>query len=127
MTFKEEIEDRVGQEVFTKTLNRLIDRTGKSYREIASDNGIAESTFFDMRQGARTYDYMRVKRLADYFARVLNDDSVTFEYVCLGSDETRELLNNQIDRIKKDLEREKSEAAWREVELKQQLSFLEEK
>ena len=122
----DELEDRLEREIFAKTLNTLIQRTGKSYRQIAKEIGIPESTFFDMRMASRSYRYGRLDRIAEYFRKALNDSSITLKYLLLGSDEIREGMQGKIDEIKKELEKEKKEAAWKIIELKQQLSLFTE-
>jgi predicted transcriptional regulator len=126
MSFKDELEDRIGREIFTKTLNDLIKRTGFSFREIANDLSIPESTLFDLRMGSKTSNYPRLAKMVEYFKYVLQDDSVTLNFLLLGSDKVRVELESRIDKIKAQMEKEQAAAAWHIIELKQQLSLFSE-
>ena len=129
MSFKKREEDKIEQMVFSKTLASLIKRLNKSYREIARDLNIAESTFFDMRNNSRSYKYGRLDRIARYFSEELNDKSITLSYLLLGNDKIRDEMNAEIEEIKKKLKKDNLAAAWEILELKQQISmnFKEEK
>lgn len=119
-----DFDERVEREIFAKTLNKLIERTGKTYRQIADEIGIAESSFFDLRNGSRSYKYQRLDNIVQYFRTELKDDKITLRYLLLGSDEVRDNMSSIIEEMKKKYEKELYDAAFREAELRQQIDMF---
>jgi len=120
------IKDRLGQEIFTRTLNKLIARSKMSYREIASELNIPTTSFYELTTGSRSYRYSRLKQIANFFRKKLNDESITLEYLLLGDSETYKVMQERIDEIKAKLEKELWETNWKLQEAKQQLSLFKE-